>query len=53
MYDAWNVHVRSLWWAEPREPNKGGGAWETGLETPPPPEVAMDPGPRYGEQGIT
>ena len=30
------MRVRSLWWAQPQELNKGrGGAWETGLEGPP------------------
>ena len=42
-YDAWNVCLGSLWWAQPRVPKRG-GAWKAGLEGPPP-GVAMDPRP--------
>ena len=34
-YDAWNVRVGSLWWAQPGEPNRGGGGLRNRLAPPP------------------
>ena len=47
-YGAWNVRVRSLWWAQPREPDKGGGGLgnRLGAASPPPRlELQWTPGP--------
>ena len=50
-YDCWNLYVRSFGEPSPKSPIRGGGSVGNRLEGPPPPGVAMDPGPRVDLSG--